>query len=219
MRIGFINDGGLTEFTKDYKQAKTPTDIFLFCFEETRVVSYQEELERETGFFSTTAKLSKLAESIVVCGCITDTLGHRRKSVLVAESGKLLGVSDMINAVDGEVSSGANLRVYPTKKGNMGVIVAEDLLFPDTVRTLSACGSDFIVCPFGKVNRQTETVLRALAYLYGLPIFFCGKEYSAIASPSGDLDFLSNHNPTEYEYTIVKEYHLVETRRRGVWKR
>ena len=88
------------------------------------------------------AILSKESHNIVVCGCVTDTRGIKRKSAVVAENGRILGVSDMLNAVDGEFKSGAGLRVYETKAGRLGIAVAEDLYFPEILRTLSVCGSD-----------------------------------------------------------------------------
>ena len=215
MRIGFISKGSLAEFTENGE--KTPPDLYVFGFDGAKEISYERELKGETVFFEEAARLSKRAKNTIVCGCITDTLGHKRKSVLVAENGKLLGVSDMLNAVDGEVSSGASLRIYSTKIGKMGVIVAEDLLFPDLIKALVTCGSDFIVCPFGKTDGMQRVLLRAEAYLYGVPILFCAEGYCAVATVSGELAFASSESPVEWDCPMIKEYHLVETRKRGVW--
>ena len=75
----------------------------------------------------------------------------------------------MLNAIDGEFKSGAGLRVYETKIGRLGIAVAEDLYFPEILRTLSVCGSDLILCPFGIISDSTESVLlRAGAFSYGV---------------------------------------------------
>ena len=217
MRIGLISKGGVANFAENFDKKEDVPDLFMFGFDGKQEVSYERELKGETGFFERAARLSKRAQNTVVCGCITDTLGHKRKSVLVAENGKLLGVSDMLHAVDGEVSSGAALRVYHTKMGRMGVMVAEDLLFPDVMQALAMCGSDFIVCPFGKADGVHGILLRAWAYIYGIPIIFCAEGYCAVANPLGELAFASSHSPVEWDCKMVKEYHLVETRKRGVW--
>ena len=159
--------------------------------------------------------MSKTTNATVVCGCITDTRGHRRKSAVVAEKGRICGVSDMLNAMDGRIGCGASLRVYETNVGKMGVAVAEDIRFPEVIKNLALCGSDFIVCPFGRVSNEVErTLLCAHAYCYGTPIIFCGAGYCMLADVDGRIAFAS---PEEcvWDFENRKEYHIIETRRRG----
>ena len=222
MRIGFITDGGAEKYASDLEKregydGETGADIYLFGFHGKPQVSYEKELKGETTFFEDAAILSKRTKSVVVCGCVTDTCGHKRKSALVAENGRLLGVSDMTHAIDGEVGSGAALRVYDTKIGRMGVAVAEDLTFPDVIRSLAVCGSDFIVCPYGKTGQMQGILLRAGAYCYGVPILFCGDGYCMLVDAAGEVAYASPISPSFIHLKTQKEYHLVETRRRGVW--
>ena len=98
----------------------------------------------------------------------------------------------------------------------MGVVVADDLYFPDIVKSLAVCGCDFIVCPFGRVTDSMQGVLlRAYAYCYGVPIFFCACGYCFAVNTDGGVAFASPHSPVYTDFEIKKEYHLVETRRRG----
>lgn len=216
MKICFVGRGRLREFKESYQS--DGEELILFGFEGMGEVSYEKELKGESGFFEEAALLSKSAKSTVVCGCVTDTRGYKRKSAVVADNGKLVGVSDMTRVVDGEVSAGASLRIYETKLGRMGVAVAEDILFPEVIKSLALCGSDFIVCPFGRVtDTLTQTLLRAYAYCYGVPIFFCGMGYSMIADMGGSIAFASPQSPITTEFENAKEYHLIETRRRGFY--
>lgn len=222
MRIGFISKGGAGEIAEELIKQKACerepfADIYLFGFYKKGDISYERELKGETTFFEDTARLSSLTKGVVVCGCVTDTRGHKRKSALIAENGKLLGVSDMLHAIDGEVGSGASLRVYDTKIGRMGVAVAEDLIFPEVIRSLAVCGSDFIVCPFGQTGEIHRSILRASAYCFGVPILFCAENYAMLAEASGEISFASPQSPAFTTLKNKKEYHLVETRRRGVW--
>ena len=216
MKIRFVGRGRLREFKENYEMESE--ELILFGFEGMGEVSYEKELKGESDFFEEAALLSKAAMSVVVCGCVTDTRGLKRKSAVVAENGKLVGVSDMLNVVDGEVSAGAALRIYETKIGRIGVAVAEDILFPEVIKSLVLCGSDFIVCPFGRVTDSlTQVLLRSYAYSYGVPIFFCGVGYSMIADMGGSLAFASPQSPVSVDFENVKEYHLIETRRRGFY--
>jgi predicted amidohydrolase len=124
----------------------------------------------------------------------------------------------MTHVVDGAIGCGAGLRVYDTSLGRMGVAVAEDIAFPEVIASLSACGSDFIVCPYARVmDGIPQTLLRAYAYLYGVPIFLCGIGYSLIADVDGNVAFASPQNVATFSFEGRKEYHLVEMRRRGLF--
>ena len=191
------------------------TDLICFGFNGIGEVSYEKELKGESRFFEDAAALSKETGSVVVCGCLTDSRGLKRKSALVAENGRLAGISDMLYVVDGEVSCGAALRVYETKIGKMGIAVAEDLHFPDVVKSLALCGSDFIVCPFGCMRDEMQGVLlRAYAYTYGVPIVCCGQGYAMIVDGNGKMTFAASWSPAVIEFENRREYHLLQTRRR-----
>lgn len=211
MRIVFVSQGSLRAFGEGDAQEKA--DVVLFGFNGVGCVCYEKELKGETTFFEEGAKLSKQHKNLVVFGCVTDIRGMKRKSVAVAENGRLLGVSDMLHAIDGECSAGANVKVYETKMGKMGVVVARDLYFPETMKTLALCGCDFIVCPFDKrIDGLDRSYVSVYAHLYGMPILLCGDNFSMLASPSGELVFSSPLSPVSVNYEGKREYHLVETR-------
>ncbi len=210
MKIRFMSASGV----EDTEEAGA--ELLLFGLKGMGVVSYEKELKGESEYFRRVAKLSGREKGVVVSGCITDTRGHKRRSAVVAENGRLLGVSDMLYAVDGEIGCGAELRIYETKLGKMGVLVGEDLYFEEGGRALVLCGCDFIVCPFGRVTGELQSaLLRADAFRLGVPIFLCGEGYAAVASPKGELVFSSPENGAAWEYAIEREYHLIERRRRG----
>ena len=211
MRVCFVSKGSMSTLNDGIKET---ADVFLFAFNGMDEVSYERELKGESCFFEGVARLSKAHQSVVVCGCVTDAHGHKRKSAVVAENGRLLGVSDMLHVVSGEWGSGANLCVYPTKKGKMGVLVAEDLYFPEAVHSLALCGSDFIVCPFGWLSSTLAgSYLRTYSHAYGVPLYFCGEGYAMLAD-GGELVFASPSSPFCMDFEQRKEYYLIETRRR-----
>lgn len=214
MRIAFIGKGKMEECLLDTTFV-AGTELTVFAFGALGEVEYERELKGETHYFETAARLSRAAQSVVVCGCVTNTRGHKRKSAVVAENGKLLGVSDMLHAVGGGVSCGASLRVYDTKLGKMGVVVGEDVYFPETVKTLVLCGADFIVCPFGACTQVHKNILCALAYFYGIAVYFCGNDFCALAEPDGSLAFFSERSVDVAQHVPVKTYRIVETRQSG----
>ena len=216
VKIGFVSENTLSAFAE--REAES-AELILFGFNGVGEVNYEKELKGESVFFQSVALLSKKQKNVLACGCITNTRGHKRKSVVVAENGRLLGVSDMLHSIDGEWGCGANLRVYETKIGKMGVLVAEDLYFPEAVRSLVLCGSDFIFCVSDECENALKTsYIRTYAHAYGTPILLCGMGFCAIAEPVGELAFSSPASPVFACFDGKKEYHLVETRRSGVYK-
>ena len=212
MRICFISRESVKNFRETYNGQQA--DLFVFGFNESETVSYDRELHRETTFFEEAVRLSKDSKACVVCGCMTDMRGIKRKSAVVADRGKLLGVSDMLYALDGENNSGGELRAYETSAGKIGLIIAEDFYFPEVARDLSRFGSEYIVCPFDKKTQNIHSVLlRAEAFFCGIPMFFCAKGYSMVADIHGELAFASPQSPICAEIEYKKEYHRVESRR------
>ena len=211
MRIIFVSEGELSDFKGQGR--REGVDITLFGFNGVAEVDYEKELKGETSYFEEAARLSKRDKNIVIFGCITNTHGHKRKSVAVVENGRILGVSDMLHAIDGECSAGANLKAYETKIGKVGIIVAKDLYFSETLKALALCGATLIICPFDRgITPLERAYVCVYAHAYGLPIFLCGEGFSMIASPNGELLFSSPLSPVFANYTEKREYHLVEMR-------
>lgn len=216
MELCFLGGAKAGEFLKTYDGQKN--DLYIFGFEGLGEVCYEQELKGETRRFEDVAMLSKKASAIVVGGCITNTRGHKRKSVLVAENGRLLGVSDCTHTVEKEISCGAALRVYETQKGRMGVIVAEDLRCLETPQALAACGSDFLVCILGAIHTSMPLVLaRAYAYTLGLPVILSADGYAAVVHERGEVQIATSQFPFYTSFSPRGEYHLMQIRRRGIF--
>lgn len=212
MRICFMGQGTALKTQKNER-----ADLFLVGGMDE--VSYEKELQGETKFFEEATLFSKKMQSVVVKGCITDTHGHKRKSALVAENGRLLGVSDGLYAMDDKIGAGAALHVYETKVGRMGVLVGEDLSFPETVRSLVDCGSDFVVCIYEKAEGELPAVLiRADAYFFGVPILFCGNGRGMVATTDGNMSIDTEQAPFYTDFEYAPQYQLVRVRKKGNFK-
>ena len=219
MRICFVTKGTLSEFS-DAFEGDAP-EVVCFGFQAIGKVSYERELKGETSLFEDVALLSKEQKNVVVCGCYTDARGVRRKSVVVAERGRIAGVTDMVNRLDGEeFRSGAGIKIFDTGAGKLGIVVAEDLYFPQVIETLSVCGAEVALCIFEELSESLEqTLMRAQAFLYGIPVCICAFGYAEAADIGGKLSFSSPQSPCFYDLSREQEYHLIETRRRGFYKK
>ena len=82
---------------------------------------------------------------------------------------------------------------------------------------MTLCGSDFIVCLYGEVTDAIQVVmLRAQAFTCGVPMLLCANGYACVANVFGGLEFASPSSPSYWDLSIRKEYHLIETRRKGL---
>ena len=211
MRICFVTKGGL-----DAVGEEAGADIVCYPLSALGEVSYERELKGETSLFEAVAMRSKMLRCTVVGGCYTDARGIRRKSAVVAERGRLLGVSDLVNRIDGSAfGAGAGVKVYETAAGRLGVVVGEDLYFPKVVETLSLSGADAVLCLFEELSEGLElTLIRAHAFFYGLPVALCAFGYAAAADSEGRLFFASPAPVGRVTLPKEREYRLIETRRR-----
>ena len=217
MRVCFVTGGSFSEY------AESPAgtaDVVVCGFQSLGEVSYERELRGETGYFEDVAIASREKKCVILAGCFTDARGIRRKSVVAAERGRILGVSDMVNRIDGgEYRAGAGVKIYDTAAGKIGVVVAEDLYFPRIVETLSVCGAELVVCVFEQFGDALEqTLARAHAFFCGIPVLLCGYGYAFAVDVGGKVRFATPQSPCFFELEREQEYHLVETRQRGFFK-
>lgn len=220
MEICFITADSLDTVWQEKMSAAIKSDVLVFGFNGLGLVSYKKELAGETEYFQDLARLSRELSSVVVCGCDTDAYGVFRHSAVVADKGKILGVSDMAHALDeSEFVAGGNFRVYDTGAGKIGVIVAEDLFFPESARVLAMCDADIIICVFKKLEGpMPQIMLRAGAFANGVSMALCAKNYAAVADIKGNIVMSGGGKIVKSKIKIEKDFHLISLRQRGLYR-
>lgn len=193
-------------------------DVAVFGFKGLGDVDFESELKGVTDKFEDAARLSKSAKCGVLCGCRTKSRGILRKSVAVADRGKLLGISDMNHVIDTEdYKSGAGLGVYTVGGYKIGLCIENDLLFPDGFKALSLCGCNAIVVFLEEVkNTLPPLLIRAYSYLYGIPVIMCAGNMAYYAEITGEI--ASSSQPFSiFDIDPQTHYHVVITRTKGMY--
>ena len=192
-------------------------DIAVFGFSGLGEVDYEKELKGETEKFEDAAKLSKKCKCGLLSGCTTVSRGLVRKSVAVSDKGKLLGIADMNHIIDGEeYKSGSALGFFNVNGCKLGICVENDLLFPEAVAALAACGCNVIVAMLEEIkNNLPPLIIRAYSYLYGIPIVMCAGKMAYFADITGAIA-TSSQNTTLFDVSLKNSYHIVTTRRKGL---
>lgn len=220
MRIVFVTADSVNRVWQERLSELGRSDLTVFGFNGLGLVNYKKELGGETEYFQDLARLSRQLSSVVISGCDTDTYGVFRHSAVIADKGRILGVSDAVHSIDeSEFVAGGNFRVYDTGAGKIGLIVAEDLFFPESARVLTLCDADIIVCVFKKPeNLMPQVMIRAGAFANGVAMALCAKNYAAVSDIRGDIKAAGSGDIIRAEIKIEKDYHLVSSRRRGMYR-
>ncbi len=220
MKLCFVSQSSLNAVWQERLADVSNHDVVVFGFNGLGLVSYKKELNGETEYFQDLAKLSKQLSSVVISGCDTDTYGVFRHSVAIAEKGKILGVTDTTHIIDeSEFVASGNYRVFETSVGKIGIIVGEDLFFPESASILAMCDADLIICIFKKqTNTMPQIMLRAYSFVNGLPMALCSKEYVSVCDFKGNVISAGSADLIKVDLSIERDYHNVTIKRRGRYR-
>lgn len=219
MKIHFVTEGTLNEYWEGAKKAAC--DLLVFGFEGLGEVDYRRELAGETAKLEDMAILSREAGCTVVAGGVTDSCGARYLSAAVAEGGRILGVADMLHVAEGQpYKGGAHLKVFDTAAGKLGICVGEDLFYPSVAETFSLCDADLIVCVFGGAEDfAPQLMLRACAFVSGVPACMCAAGIAQVAEPNGEICMRAAKRECSHAVEYEREYRLTTVRARGRTRR
>ncbi len=214
MDLCFVNNGSINDF---YYNENEKADIFVFGFSALKDIDFEDELLAKSFKLEDFAVYSKEMRSVLISGCYTKSYSLSKRSVVVADNGKILGISDGIYIVEGDkFSAGSSLRVYETSAGRVGVLVAYDLYFFENVKTLSSLDCDVIICIFENINDDTtKLVARAMAFCFGVNIGVCSKGYSFVADIFGDIKYASSNKILKCKLDKQKKYSSIYTKVKG----
>jgi len=217
LKVCLVSKCTVSEFWESHLSTAKDVDLVVFSPLSLGVVSYEKELDGETEYFQDLAKLSKVLGAVIICGCETDTYGAIRKSAVIADRGKLLGVSDTVYMpVGSEYECGSNFVVYKTSVGKIGVIIGTDLYSFEAVKGMALGDADLIVSIFEKIdNFNSITVALAESYLCGVPIAQVFEGFSVITSITGEVDFKTNLPVANFNINTEKVYDNLQFKKRG----
>ena len=133
-------------------------------------------------------------------------------------------------AVTGGIGSGksyllsrladAGFPVYSCDEINRKLLARPDILaairayFPECMRSLAACGCSIVLFLSEGLRPVHSVLMRAYAYLYGVPVIGCAGRTALFAETSGGLA-TSNLPLTLFETSRVPCWRTVASRMRG----
>lgn len=195
-------------------------DLLVVGFQGLGEVDYESELKGKTEKFECIARRSKALNCAVICGCKTNSRGLIRKSLATFDKGKLVAISDMNCVMDKEeFKSGAGLGLFTLGGYKVGLLVENDLYFPENFGSLATCGCNLVVCALETAtDSMPATLTRAYSYAYGVPSVTCAGKVAYFADVTGEMA-TSFQGINVFEHSPKNEYHLITQRRRGLFCR
>jgi predicted amidohydrolase len=220
MKICFVTEGSLEDFWENGLRDVGAPDLLVFGFHGLKSLSYKKELDGETEYFHDVAILSRELSCTVVCGCYTETYDTRRASAVIADKGRILGVSDMAHALHGgELACGGGFRVYDASACKIGLLIGEDLFFPEAGRVLTLCDAELVLSVFPPLESALpQVVMRATAFCNGVTVAMCSTGACQIADIKGEIALESRAKIVRADVNLQKDYHLISCRRRGIYR-
>ncbi len=194
------------------------SQITVLGFNSIGKVSYKHELSGADNKLPDLASFSKRVKKVIIAGAVTDNYGILKQSLIIAENGKLLGISDMTLSIDQtEYLGGGSFKVYQTEVGRIGLLVGDDIINLDGVKAMSLCDADLIVAVVQNEEKpQYNFLIRAYAYLFGVPVMLLSKTGVIASDMSGEICGKSIENTAKLIIPTQKQYIVVKSKRRGV---
>ena len=220
MNITILSRGSYTDFIlSELSKIRNP-DVLVFSSGIIDKLDFFEELGGKSKNFYDLCLLSKSMNCVVVCGCDTEVCGILHKSAIVIDNGKLSGVSDMTHIIDeSDYSPGGGYKIYDTSRGKIGLIIGEDLFFPEIPHMLSLCESEVIICLFGQIySHLPQLMMRSAAFSNGISICMAAEGYIQICDIKGEMLCATDAKMIECNLEIIKDFHLLQTKKRGYFK-
>ena len=168
-------------------------------------VSYKRELAGQTHILSLCVEKSLETGGVALFFADTESYGVLRRSVIVADAGKVLGVSDELGVTKRGYAAGSSVRVYETSAGNLGVLAGGDLLRYEPAHALSLAGSDMICHLTSERRKELPVLAEALGYFLGVPILSVSPGIATLAGTEGELLAASPTDGETWDFSPEKK--------------
>ena len=177
------------------------SDMLVFSYGAVETVDFKAEIKRDDGIFVDLCTLSYDLGCTVLCGADTDVYGIKHKSVIVVDKGRLIDVSDMVNAPEG-YDRGSSYRTYSTSAGKLGVIVDGDIMYVESAKTAALNHADMIINIVDKnIDNKQILAARASGLFNDTLALLCAKNYTLLSDGGGEIKFAGRSDVNVWTFT------------------
>ncbi|HEY8419963.1 MAG TPA: carbon-nitrogen hydrolase family protein [Clostridia bacterium] len=219
MKIAVINSTTVKDFALSQLQQVSDVDVIIFAFGVTGDVDLAQELSGESKTYAELVLLSITKNCIVIAGMDTNFLGVKHKSTIIIEEGHILDIHDMVHIFDHKYEKGKGFKIYDTKKGKIGLLIHNDILFPESSRLLAVCDCDILITLIDYGLPKDSMVMARSASLSNGIFNVCSEPaVSYLCDQNGAVKFYSKKNFFEMNFEIKKDKSMLKSRQKEKYK-
>lgn len=148
--------------------------------------------ERETSSYVAEARRLAREYRMHAVFCYTENRGghYYNTALLLDDRGETIGHYDKTHLLDHDLrfAPGADLPVFDTTLGRMGMVICADRRWPETVRVLRVRGAELVLIPsYGMHHEANEWWMRTRAYENEVHLAFCHPNVAFVCDPRGKV--------------------------------
>ncbi|HEY8444168.1 MAG TPA: carbon-nitrogen hydrolase family protein [Clostridia bacterium] len=219
MKIAVINSTTVKDFALSQLQKVGDVDIIIFAFGVTGDVDLAQELSGESKTYAELVLLSITKNCIVIAGMDTNFFGIKHKSTIVIEEGHILDIHDMVHIFDQKYERGKGFKIYDTQRGKFGLIIHNDILFPETSRLLAVCDCDMLITLIDYGLPKDSMIMARSASLSNGLFNVCSEPGSSyLCDQNGAIRFYTKKNFLEMSFDLKKDKSMLKARQKDKYK-
>ncbi|HEY8389371.1 MAG TPA: nitrilase-related carbon-nitrogen hydrolase [Clostridia bacterium] len=219
MKIAIVNSIDFKGFALSHLQTITDIDIIIFAFGVTGEIDLAKEILGTSQVYSELVLLSLTLNCVVIAAMDTTVYGLKHKSAVIIEDGHILDINDMVHVYDDEYDKGKGFRVYDTSKGKLGIIIHNDILFPESSRMLTIGGCDLLITLIDTdLARNSLVMARAASISNGIYNICSETNASYYCDEFGIVQGYTRKDFLEIDIKPRKDILLIQSRRKDKYK-
>lgn len=166
-------------------------------------INLVQELSGDSECIKDLCILSKQKNLNMIIGVVAKCYTKVFLSALVIDKGAIIGMSDMTHNLNSEFSLGYSYRIYNMCNHRIGVLVGDDIFFPEATRALCVNGADFIA-HIGQrsLSPNLSGIIKTLSHLNGTSIISVGDLGCISSEEDGALSLVSETNLSYFKKQI-----------------
>ncbi|MDR2090225.1 MAG: carbon-nitrogen hydrolase family protein [Clostridiales bacterium] len=218
MNIVTVTDKRIMDEIGDYEGMFGEGDILIAGFGTTDDFNYIAEFDGRTEYFKKYIRLSKEKKIILICATVSRLMGRYYHTAAVIHKGTVLGVSDQTHKTHSELTLGNSLKLYETDGGVLGILIGEDIFFPECPMTLALCGAErLIYLSNGQYNKETDAMLKAAAIFCGISVTAVFLDFTVEYTNRGMKNVIESEDLLIFENVLKRNDIYLKCRRQIVY--
>ncbi|MDR3293689.1 MAG: hypothetical protein LBT20_06300 [Clostridiales bacterium] len=208
---GLMEEGGFGELSEG--------DILIAGFGTTDDFNYMSEFVGKTEDLKRYVRLSGEKKIVLIAATVSRLFGKSYRTAIVVHKGNILGVSDQTHKTRTELTLGNSLKLYETDCGKLGILLGEDIFFPECALALTEAGADrLIYLTELEFQKSADAVLKASAIFCGLNIAAVFKDATVEYGLRGSRNIIDDKAVAVVENSLKKDVRYMKNRRPSVWR-